>query len=351
MAGNLLTPTIIRVIGLGLGLSVWDLSNMMMGWATGHFGLFGVWREAPEVPWMNNVGFGMACLSLLLFAQAIEESPEDQLERQARQHSRRPTRTSTRGSTGSARSTDSRVHVRPGLGGGGGAQAACGEAAAAPEENHVGEAARDEEAGTTAWTSRSVESTSTEEASDITSHATGKTKRSVAEQVVGYTCDLLQARWLGAFASALLAGSLFGYTFSPSTQLMQKGKMGEPHSTNPMDYVFSNFCGIVAMAAVALLGYLLVMGPRSYTPRCIVLPAILSGIMWGVAQAAWFKANVVLSIVVAFPIVSSLPGVVGLFWGVLFFGELQSRRSRCFAAAGMLVRIPGVLLIALSAGR
>ena len=37
MLGNLMCPYIIQTIGLGLGLTVWDLSNMLMGWVTGYF--------------------------------------------------------------------------------------------------------------------------------------------------------------------------------------------------------------------------------------------------------------------------------------------------------------------------
>merc|ERR1719291_1182778 len=139
---------------------------------------------------------------------------------------------------------------------------------------------------------------------------------------------------------------LFGYTFDTATELQQD--TGPEHSDAAMDYVLSNFCGIVAMGFMSLLVYVLVKGRRSYTPRKLVMPSILSGVMWGVAQAAWFRANEELSIVVAFPIVSSLPGLVALAWGVLFFGELSSPRSRRFALAGLLVRLPSVVLIAIS---
>jgi len=148
------------------------------------------------------------------------------------------------------------------------------------------------------------------------------------------------------FGMALVAGVLFGCTFNTAMELQQD--KGPEHSDAAMDYVLSNFCGIVAMGFVSLLIYVLVKGKRCYTPRELVMPSILSGMMWGVGQVAWFRANEELSIMVAFPIVSSLPGLVALTWGVLFFGELSSTRSRRFALAGLLVRLPSVLLIALS---
>lgn len=65
-------------------------------------------------------------------------------------------------------------------------------------------------------------------------------------------------------------------------------------------------------------------------PRKLVMPAIASGILWGVAQVAWFQANLDarpdisctsmdfdgfskdLGFSVAFPVIASLPGVIGL---------------------------------------
>ena len=63
-------PYIIKLIGMGLGLTVWDLSNMIMGWFTGHYGLFGVQKEHIERPRENSVGLGMAVLSLVFFSLA-----------------------------------------------------------------------------------------------------------------------------------------------------------------------------------------------------------------------------------------------------------------------------------------
>ena len=51
-----------------------------------------------------------------------------------------------------------------------------------------------------------------------------------------------------------------------------------------MDYVFSHFCGIFAAASVALVVYSAVMRERRYMPRRMILPAIASGILWGIAQ-------------------------------------------------------------------
>ena len=77
MCGNLMCPYIIKLIGMGLGLTVWDLSNMIMGWFTGRFGLFGVDKEHIDRPWVNGAGLGMATLSLIFFSLAASCDAKD----------------------------------------------------------------------------------------------------------------------------------------------------------------------------------------------------------------------------------------------------------------------------------
>lgn len=205
-------------------------------------------------------------------------------------------------------------------------------------------------------------------ASDLEAAPRKSGRRPTAKSV--RTVKAGRARWGVGFALALMAGLLFGWTFDMPILLMECAKEVErhPHETlaaagvvcnlsvqddfskNPFNYVFSHFCGIVVTSFATLVAYVVVRRERAYMPRKIVVPSVLSGVMWGIAQAAWFEANKRLSVVVAFPIISTLPGVVALFVGFVFFGELRSCRSRTFALLGLLVRIPGVALIALSSG-
>lgn len=146
------------------------------------------------------------------------------------------------------------------------------------------------------------------------------------------------------FCGALFAGVLFGSNFDPPTVIEQK----PGHSDDPLNYVFSHFTGILATAMVSLIVYVLVMRRKSFIRCEIVLPAMLSGAIWGVAQTAWFKANTALSFVIAFPIITTVPGLIAMVWGVLLFREFKMPKARVFVLAAVLVQIPGVLLIAMS---
>lgn len=78
--GNFFAPFIIKNIGLGLGQLVWGATNMLTGWATGAFALFGHHKDEVERPGMNYLGVGLAVITLCLFSQLKE--PDDGNEAQ-----------------------------------------------------------------------------------------------------------------------------------------------------------------------------------------------------------------------------------------------------------------------------
>ena len=82
-------------------------------------------------------------------------------------------------------------------------------------------------------------------------------------------------------------------------------------------------------------------------PR-LTLPGMLSGVMWAIAQSSWFVANDALSVAVAFPIVTSGPGIVSALWGVLVFGEIRGKRNYTFLLIAIVLAVVGCVLIALS---
>mmetsp|Transcript_93140 Transcript_93140/g.221569 ORF Transcript_93140/g.221569 Transcript_93140/m.221569 type:complete len:359 (+) Transcript_93140:46-1122(+) len=279
MCGNLMCPYIIKLIGMGLGLTVWDLSNMIIGWFTGHFGLFGVQKEHHKRPLENILGLGLSMTSLVFFSLAANADVTDAGDAEGPQVTKEVCDPENQ-------------------------DAAC--AAPGPPEELPSEVV--------------------------------KPAASRGPPMRGFGIGL---------AMALLAGVLFGMTFDLPTGLMQ-GNFGSDHSSCIMDYVFSHFCGILCAALVALVIYGAARREKCYMPLRMVWPAIASGVLWGIAQVAWFQANIELGFSVAFPIIGSLPGIVGLVIGVAFLGEVKSRGSRIWAALGLALRLPGVILIAVS---
>uniref|UniRef100_A0A914WF73 Transmembrane protein 144 n=1 Tax=Plectus sambesii TaxID=2011161 RepID=A0A914WF73_9BILA len=66
--GNITAIPIVNRLGAGLGLLVWGSVQVIVGWATGRFGLFGLEPEVPDRPWMNYVGLALTLISGVMFA-------------------------------------------------------------------------------------------------------------------------------------------------------------------------------------------------------------------------------------------------------------------------------------------
>lgn len=71
--GNVCVVPIIKTIGLGLGLCIWGVANLLSGWLTGRFGLFGLKDEIPNNQVLNYVGVSLAVASAVIFAMVKNE--------------------------------------------------------------------------------------------------------------------------------------------------------------------------------------------------------------------------------------------------------------------------------------
>jgi len=65
--GNILSVSVIQLIGLGLGLLLWGLANLLMGWSSGTFGLFGLTKQTVPRPVYNYVGVAIEVVALVLY--------------------------------------------------------------------------------------------------------------------------------------------------------------------------------------------------------------------------------------------------------------------------------------------
>jgi len=66
--GNMLTVPIIKLIGIGKGQVLWSDISLLMGWASGAFGILGVSVQPRGIFWLNILGTGLALISAIVFA-------------------------------------------------------------------------------------------------------------------------------------------------------------------------------------------------------------------------------------------------------------------------------------------
>mmetsp|Transcript_10639 Transcript_10639/g.22616 ORF Transcript_10639/g.22616 Transcript_10639/m.22616 type:complete len:355 (+) Transcript_10639:241-1305(+) len=252
--GNTMAVPVINLIGLSLGLLIWGCTNMLVGWATGRFGLFGLEQEALADEGLNYAGVCFVLVALALYTLIR---------------------------------ADAKAEVDDGL------------------LLQVGEV------------------------------GSSKPADAAMKKSLKRAAGILLA---------MLSGAFYGSNFTPNTYMMEQ-KLGP---AKPLDYVFSHFTGIYLTSTFWFVVYCVGMrsAPRIF-PR-LVLPSMLSGLVWAIAQTCWFISNDALSLSVAFPIITSGPGAVGAAWGVFVFGEIKGRRNFCVLGAALSLTIAGCVLIGLS---
>lgn len=239
VTGNVCVVTIVKCIGLGLGLCVWGAASCLIGWACGRFGILGVEASALSNPTLNDVGICLAVASLItfLFIRSSVASGED-------------------GGSGSGSSggvDGAGKYARLGADDGFGAPLAGslnGGSSAALKP--VGPLVEDD---TGSW----VDSLSP-----------------AAKQIVGLTLSIA-------------SGICYGANFNPASFVSNRPDLfpqpgNTQRATHLYSYVFAHFCGILLAATFYMLLYAACRRNKPQLYPEIVLPGFASGVIWAIAQ-------------------------------------------------------------------
>lgn len=159
----------------------------------------------------------------------------------------------------------------------------------------------------------------------------------------GLLATLRAAKKAVAIFLAVVAGFLYGINMLPVSHLQQK------HSdASPLAYALSHFAGIFATSTAMMVIYCIYKKNRPQIYPQSILPAMIAGTLWAVAQSGWFVGNANLGLTVAFPIICTGPGIVGSLWGVFLFKEIQGVRNFAWLIAAFTTTLLGIGLITLS---
>ena len=346
--GNMMCVPVIKLIGLSMGLLIWGSTNMIMGWCSGQFGLFGLKSQADQIhtPALNYIGLVLALVSLTMYTlvktNVGKEEPGS--GNKAKEAERLLANVAKEDYAGVGAFSSPRllgvdqfrpVPKVPSFGKDLDAQMNIADID--PElDHHHGRMSN----------AASLGMTQEEEAAEVS--CVDKLSRS-------------QKRWLG-IVGAMVSGVFYGSNFDPPQYLMDnrdrpslahhvnttQGMVAVKPSKDVLDYVFSHFTGIFLSSIFYMVAYscLSKNRPRLY-PQAIV-PAFISGLMWSVAQVSWFVANSALSFAVAFPLVTSGPGFVAAMWGLFLFKEITGKRNYIVLAIAFVITVASGLCIAMS---
>jgi len=297
--GNILTVPIIKTIGLAMGLVIWGSANLVAGWASGKFGLFGLKPEQIPHPTLNYVGVALALVSLgvsFFLKPTLHEVGED----------------------------DVRADLAEDDFGAG----ASYKSGLLPHEGELGLPRGDGADSVNAYSAQGRD-----EGEDDRLWVTKLPKWQ--QQVFG----------VGA---SLVAGLLYGVNFDPALHVIAHPKDYPGAPTDASELVFSQFVGIWLASTAYFLVYALVMQNRPVVFPKVILPGFISGVMWAIADICWFIANANLELVVSFPLVTMGPGIIGALWGVFAFREITGTRNYILLTAVFVIAAAGAACIVMS---
>jgi hypothetical protein len=88
--GTSVSVIIVQTIGMGLGVAIWGVTSMLLGWAAGNWGFFGIDKEVPSNEAMAYAGlfFSMVTIFVFVFVEPNsgkpKEDPSTEIEAQER---------------------------------------------------------------------------------------------------------------------------------------------------------------------------------------------------------------------------------------------------------------------------
>ena len=345
-AGNAISVPIIQCVGMALGIAVWGTTNMLLGWASGAFGLWGVKQEHPAHPALSYLGAAFSLASILLFVFVEPYHPptaEEKSAFDAANDGEEEKEKNLQGKTGAGYGSMDTVN----------AAAKEGDGTTEPLLDADVRASHNNEADGPAM--EALAPGMYEEPPMSPTHP----KHPTISDVIGKK----KARIVG-ITLALIAGALFGLCMDPAQVLMghyiQLGEEQDAKFTPyGFDYVFSFTCGAITFAFVYLFVYsaLRMAGirpsDRFFNPvehDKVILPSFLNGMIGSCGSAFWFYANQNLGLMVSFPIIAAGPGVVSALWGVLVFHEIKGMRNYLLLAGAFVAVVLSSVFSALGKG-
>ncbi|XP_060073786.1 transmembrane protein 144-like [Ylistrum balloti] len=288
ITANLFMVPIVKAIGMAQGMCVWGICNMLSGWATGRFGLFGIQKEEPDSILLNYVGVLFCIISAVIFSFLKPDI------RKVKEQIQTTFPTNPSGHYNSIDPINS------------------------------------------AATPRSL--------SEESLLITPTIKHTEEVKIFIDKLPPTKKKIIG-IAMSVVSGVLYGQTYTPSIYIQQSRKGSSQFG---MDYAFATMCGLFVGNTVYFSIYCFVMRniPRVY-PRAS-FPGLLTGLLWGTASSLWFLVNDTLSEDVSFPIMTTVPIVINATVGVVFFREIKGKRNLCLLFLGIAVTAAGAAMCALS---
>ncbi|OQR95386.1 hypothetical protein THRCLA_07914 [Thraustotheca clavata] len=285
---NLLIPTIVNTLGLGVGFMLWNGANITMGYVVSRYGLFGVNPTIPKHPHISELGILFMIGSILVYGMIKPKLAVDDVEvgktSPLNETSTLLTDDSPASSTSSALEIDAAALRRETL----------AQALMHPELPNYGPFTIPNEV------------------------------KNVKEEDKG--SDENKRKAVG-IVLALVCGCLLGNSLTPYV-LWQQTCNAQGKDCDPLNFLFSQCMGIYITSTVAFLLYSTVHRiQKRRMPRSAMRPAYVSGVLWATGLAGQLLSAGNLGFDLVYPLTAIGPAMVSMLWSAAYFKEIEGRRN------------------------
>lgn len=337
---NLLIPTVVNTLGLGVGFMLWNATNITLGYCVSRLGLFGMSPTIPSMPWTSLLGIGFMLASIAVYG-TIKPTLK------AAKTSKREKRTKAKRND-EKEEVDLKVHW---------------ETVGSNTSSSVGESspllpqfADDAELANVPL----VRHESLPESlmhPELPNFGPYMMPNELGERVELKDAGAENTRKLFGMAIALLVGAFLSCCLVPFVNWKDRCRPSDPglsspivETCNPLNFVFSQCLGVYLTSTIVFLLYSLFhrFVLKRSMPRSVMRPAYVCGVLWGFGLCGQLYAIGELGFDQIFPICSIGPAMVSMLWSAGYFKEIQGKKNLQTLALGTTLVLIGTGLRVIS---
>ena len=356
-----------RKHGIGLGLLIWGTANMTIGWMSAHFGILGVAQETVSNPKLNAIGFGCAVASILIYSLVKPMGAEETALRKAAKAAKKkkagngvgysiqsgdiskeslkdvldsPSEISDGRMTGKMSDAKKRL-----VGCLLAVVAGCLFGTCFNPAQGVSDRSLSQFCGRIANSSHG--SVSVPRAIDDCNYMAINCM-SLGNGSVPYNLSTANGTTQTTSQFCRSLADTKGKVYCQWKNLTGNAAVNATSSTAAIGactgipdahMAFSQFCGILLASFsyfciynIYMQGFTSVPG-EPFVNKKLIGPGFACGMVWAFAQIGWFYANEHLSMQIAFPVITTAPGLIGTIWGIILHDEISLKPLNMFFLA------------------
>ncbi|CAI5722351.1 unnamed protein product [Peronospora destructor] len=336
---NLLIPTVVNTLGLGVGFMLWNATNITLGYCVSRLGLFGIAPTIPSMPWISLLGIAFMLASIAVYGTI---KPTLKAAKKAKK--------SKILDDGNGQESDPKVHWES-LDSANSLNSSVGESSPLLPQFSPDAILADV---------LLVRRESLHEAlmhPELPNFGPYMMPNILGERVELTNAGAEKTRKAFGMAIALLVGAFLSCCLVPFVNWKGSCHPSDPavsspivETCNPLNFVFSQCLGIYLTSTIIFLLYSLFhrFVLKRSMPRSVMRPAYICGVLWGIGLCGQLYAIGALGFDQIFPICSIGPAMVSMLWSAGYFKEIQGKKNLYTLALGTVLVLVGTGLRVIS---